>query len=54
MPYSSYHEPNWTQVHAIHKAIDAHYRARGVPETRLAEMRHRYIKSKGLRRPGGQ
>ena len=37
----------------VHDAIDSHYRSRGVPEYRLQEMRWKWLRTKGLRAPGG-
>jgi hypothetical protein len=47
---TGYHYPNHS---ALFRAIDAHYRARGVTsEEKLSELRHRWVRTKGYREPG--
>jgi len=47
-----YHYPNHS---ALHRAIVAHYRARGVTsEAKLWELVHRWKRIKGLRLPSNQ
>lgn len=41
----------YRRVEQVRKAVYAHYRNRGVPETRLNEMWYRWQKTKGMRKP---
>lgn len=48
-----FHEVSWRELKRVHDAIDAHYVARGVPANRIDELRWRWLRTKGLRVPGG-
>lgn len=45
------HHMTWDEQKPIINAIDDHYRRRGVPETKLFEMRCRWLATKGWRCP---